>query len=268
MYYLYRYIFPHGVNGKFSFYNFKEGDIFYIGKGQHNRKETHIQEAKRYNKSKNKSSFTNCMKLSVIDRILQHGSIPVVEEFYYTKDESHCLDVEANIIKSVGRINKQEGSLTNLDDGGTGISGYRHTDESKRKMSNSLRNRSPEIRKQAAEKMKGHPNWNLEVTNETKTKISKTMKTKLSNLSDEDRQQRVLTSCCAPETYTKERSENISKSLLGKKKSEEHCKNISKARKEKIKNMTLDQRKKFGYNRGKTWKLIDGKRVYFEKEDV
>lgn len=44
---------------------------------------------------------------------------------------------------------------------------------------------------------------------------------------------------------------------------------ISKIKKEKVNEMTAEERKaRFGHCSGKTWKLVDGKRVWMNKEDL
>lgn len=103
---------------------------------------------------------------------------------------------------------------------------------------------------------------------EHRDKISNGMKARLEEMSLEERKQRVKNSCCAPETYTKERSENISKALKGKNKSKDHKRNLSKSIKESIKCMTEEEKKqRFGKQKGRTWRIIDGKRKWVDKEN-
>jgi predicted nuclease with TOPRIM domain len=72
-----------------------------------------------------------------------------------------------------------------------------------------------------------------------------------------------------PETWTPERKNNISKALTGVPLSEERKKNIGLGSAAYISTLTEQQRTdKYGsVNKGKSWKLIDGKRVWFEKEN-
>lgn len=123
--------------------------------------------------------------------------------------------------------------------------GFAHTEETKRKISESNIGKHDKI-----------------LSDETKEKISKGMKETLSKLSDEEKIQKVLNSCCAPHTYTKERSRKISKATTGVKKTK--TKKLLRAEEER-RNRTPEQKSKCGdHNRGKTWKLIDGKRVWME----
>lgn len=69
---------------------------------------------------------------------------------------------------------------------------------------------------------------------------------------------------------TREKSNKaISKALTGRKLTSEHCENLSKARKGRI--ITDEWRENLSKNcgkshKGKTWKLINGKRVWLSKE--
>lgn len=105
------------------------------------------------------------------------------------------------------------------------------------------------------------------ISNAHKNNISVGMKESLSKLTLEEKTARMKNSCCAPESYTKERSENISTALRGKKKSTEHCINMSKSKRVLIDGLTDNELKsKYGkQNKGKTWRLIDGKRQWFIK---
>lgn len=107
------------------------------------------------------------------------------------------------------------------------------------------------------------------LSQEHKKNISDGMKKMIGLLSDSEKISRVKNSCCADDSYTKERSKKISIALIGKKKSKQHCFNISKSKKELIKNMTeLEIKNRFGkQNKGKTWRLINGKRQWFNKEN-
>ena len=98
---------------------------------------------------------------------------------------------------------------------------------------------------------------------ESKQKLSQTTKARLSKLSTEEKIARMKNSCCAPDSYTVERSNNISQALKGRKLSEDHCKKLSlgNARRTKEQNLKCGDK-----HRGRSWKLINGKRVWVEKE--
>ena len=99
---------------------------------------------------------------------------------------------------------------------------------------------------------------------ESKRKLSQTNKTRLSQLSAEEKIQRMKKSCCAPDSYTPARIENMRKGMLGKKKTKtpKLLAAIEARRDRSIQNMLRAAEK----HRGKTWKVVDGKRVWMDKE--
>jgi hypothetical protein len=119
-------------------------------------------------------------------------------------------------------------------------------------------------RKQFGEKMKGHPNWAPPPNQQTKDKISKTQTDLLSKMTPEELSARMKNSCCKPESYTPERIENMRQGMLGKKKTKTpKLLAAIEARKEQSLQNMLNAAEK---NRGRTWKLIDGKRVWMDRE--
>jgi hypothetical protein len=123
-------------------------------------------------------------------------------------------------------------------------------------------------RKQFAEKMKGHPNWSKPWSENAKQNLAKIQKENLANLTAEEKIARVKNSCCHPDTYTAERSNNISKALTGLKRSEINKKNSSTAAKKHRSSLKIEERQQIygAKNAGKTWKLVNGKRVWMNKE--
>jgi hypothetical protein len=121
-----------------------------------------------------------------------------------------------------------------------------------------------EVAKQVASKLKGHPNWAPPATQQTKNKISKIQTDLLSKMTPEELSARMKNSCCHPNSYTPERIENMRKGMIGKKKTKtpKLLAAIEAKRERSIKNMLTAAEK----NRGRTWKLIDGKRVWMDKE--
>jgi hypothetical protein len=95
---------------------------------------------------------------------------------------------------------------------------------------------------------------------ESKEKLSQSKKQALAKLSAKEKTDRIKNSCSSPNSWTQERRQKISQALTGIKR--------SKITKEKIKNANatrnFDSKKCGDANRGKTWKLIDGKRVWME----
>lgn len=119
-------------------------------------------------------------------------------------------------------------------------------------------------RKQFSKSQQGHKNYLTKQTSAAKKQISKTMKARLAKLSHEEMRERLLNSFHSPDSWTDERKQKISEALTGKVVSDETRQKLSKIHKEL---MTEEKRVACGnFNRGKTWKLIDGKRVWMEKE--
>jgi hypothetical protein len=102
-------------------------------------------------------------------------------------------------------------------------------------------------------------------TAEFKSKISDTQKKKFAKMTDEEKKQWMLNSCCAPHTYTKERSEKISQATTGVKKARTEARLKAE---EARRNRTPEQKLKCGAkHRGRTWKVVNGKRVWMEKNN-
>jgi len=103
---------------------------------------------------------------------------------------------------------------------------------------------------------------------ESKEKLSNTKKKELSKLSKEELADRMKNSCSSKKSWTAERIEKISKANTGKKRSVESRKKQMQTRKILSENMSIETKKEIWgkSNVGKTWKLIDGKRVWLDKE--
>jgi hypothetical protein len=84
-------------------------------------------------------------------------------------------EMEKHLIKSFGVK-----SLCNQTLGGEGAFGLKHSDETKRKISEKKKGSklSDEAKRKIGEKSKGHPNYNLSHTDEAKAKISAAFKGK------------------------------------------------------------------------------------------
>lgn len=115
----------------------------------------------------------------------------------------------------------------------------------------------------------GHQNYLKYHTESAKKLISTAQKELISTLTSDEIIQRMKNSCCHPDSYTEERSKNISKSLTGRIIGEDQRKNISTGSSKHRKSLDSEQRNiKYGkQNSGKTWKLIDGKRVWLAREN-
>lgn len=103
--------------------------------------------------------------------------------------------------------------------------------------------------------------WSIE----SKKKLSQTKKAELSKLTKEEKSERTKKSCSSPKSWTPERIAKMKEGMKGKKKTKTSALLASEERR---RNRTIEQKMKCGdSNRGKTWKLVNGKRVWFPKEN-
>jgi hypothetical protein len=124
-YYLYVFLDPRKP-GKYQYgpYEF-EYEPFYVGKGKLRRIKDH------YKPSVLKDGT---MKSNKFQKILNEAKIPIGIKLCenLTDEESKIKEIE--LIKLIGRIKLNNGSLTNLTDGGDGSVGFKHTEESRVKI--------------------------------------------------------------------------------------------------------------------------------------
>lgn len=97
----------------------------------------------------------------------------------------------------------------------------------------------------------------------SKRKLSNTKKAELANLTPTQKSERIKKSCSSTNSWTSERRKKISEALTGIKRSAETREKVSLAN---SKRTPTDWLKCGDNNRGKTWKLVNGKRVWVEKE--
>jgi len=124
-YYIYIYLDPR-KSGQYCYKDFCFlSEPMYIGKGK----------GKRYKEvgSKKRSQLF----INKINKIKQSGLEPIVFKLYENLNENQSFELEKNLIKEIGRIDLNFGSLLNMTDGGEGISGFTFSKFSKIKMSNS-----------------------------------------------------------------------------------------------------------------------------------
>ena len=120
------------------------------------------------------------------------------------------------------------------------------------------------VREDFIDSMKGHKNYLTEQSPEARAKISVGLKKTLSKKSPEEISERMRNSCCAPHTYTKERSSKISKATTGVKKTKTPKLLEAEAQR---KNRSAESKRKCGAkHKGRTWILINSKRVWIDKE--
>lgn len=100
---------------------------FYVGKGKGRRAKYHLTKS-------NLEKDVNKLKTNIIKKIFKENKKPiikVVKNLY----EQHSLDLEMKMVKLIGRRDLKEGTLANMTDGGDGISGFKHSQKYKNKMS-------------------------------------------------------------------------------------------------------------------------------------
>jgi hypothetical protein len=105
---------------------------FYIGKGSDNRINVHIREAKR-------NAGTNRHKTNTISKIKKSGYEPIRFKLYENITDHSANRLERFLIARIGRADLKRGPLTNLTDGGEGVLGYKHDENSKNKIASSIK---------------------------------------------------------------------------------------------------------------------------------
>lgn len=163
------------VYGLFYENNKDENICFYIGKGSKYRMREHFKSCRK---------GQNSYKDNKIKKLKQNGKSPFPKKLAENLTHQKALELEKALLSK----EKLFSELTNLTKGGEGLTGYRHSEETKIKMSKNRsgknhhfhgKNRSEEFKEKLSETMKGrrtgkdHPLWSEEVSEETKKKISK-----------------------------------------------------------------------------------------------
>jgi len=193
--------------GKFSY---RESDIlfdfepFYVGKGTGNQINCHDAEI---------HSNTRTRKANKIRKIYEetgqsHIKIKLFENLY----EDVSFSLEIFLIKLIGRLDHQRGSLTNGTDGGDGASGKIVSKETRKKISEGL----------SGEK---HPLCGKHHTEETKKKMSEAHTGKI--LSEETKNK--LSEIHSGKILSKDHKRKLSEVQSGKHHSEETKKRMSKS---------------------------------------
>ena len=155
IYYVYAYLREH------SSPNWEAGTPYYIGKGKAERsQEVHYNTAGKRPKDKR-----------FIIKIFENCS------------ESEALALECGLIKIFGRIDIKTGCLRNKTNGGEGVSGLVHSEETKQKLSDSkIGRKNPMFGKTHSDEYKdklrvnftgeNNPNFGKHLSEETRKKIS------------------------------------------------------------------------------------------------
>jgi len=154
-YYVYVYLDPRKP-GKHNYGEYEfDYEPFYVGKGQGTRIYSHLYEA-YYNIDNN--SF-KCNKIRKIKRITKNN--PILIKYKESLFHKEALDLETSMIKNIGRKNIHLGPLTNMTDGGEGMSEI--TDEIREKIS---------INRIGKTAGKNHPLYGKHHSKEAKRKMS------------------------------------------------------------------------------------------------
>ncbi len=125
---------------------------FYIGKGKDNRCNIHLISSRlKLNKH-----LSNTIKKIGVDKVR-----PFITKIYTNLSEKDAIDLEILLISEIGKRIDKMGPLVNITNGGEGVSGLKHTEESRAKMS------------LIGEK---HPKWGVPITLEHREILSKNMK--------------------------------------------------------------------------------------------
>jgi len=128
-FYVYVYLDPRKpgeyVYGKYKF----DYEPFYVGKGSGRRFRVHL-----YNHKLKRNKYNN-NKIKKISKFIGKNNLPIV--IIDCSCEKEAFELEKKLIKLIGRADLGEGTLTNLTDGGEGVSGHKHSKETRRKMSKS-----------------------------------------------------------------------------------------------------------------------------------
>lgn len=173
-YYVY-IIFDPISKGDFIYGNYKfDYEPFYVGKGTYgkgyNRENDHFR-----NTYLKKNSYKN----NKIKKIISSGLYPIIKRIEVDMLEEDAFKLEISLIKEIGRYNINSGPLTNLTDGGEGISGLIKTKEHREKLSISHLGKklSSDTREKISKSLIGHKrNLGKLHSEETKKKISNSKK--------------------------------------------------------------------------------------------
>lgn len=117
MFYVYQYSDP------------RDGIPFYIGKGIRNRDMSHLRSAQL-----NRLRQTHCSKKC--EELLSEGVTPLIIRCAENLSEDEAHSIEKELISKYGRLGfEPNGTLVNKSTGGKSNTGYHHTEETRKKLS-------------------------------------------------------------------------------------------------------------------------------------
>lgn len=145
----------------YKYYDPIRGEYIYIGKGTGFRKKHHLRRSDKHPLTQR------------IAWIRANGAEPIIESTNVDSEEI-AISEEIRLIAEIGRKDLGKGPLLNLTDGGDGKSGRKHSDETKKKISESLKGKcghplSEEHKKAISD---AHRGKSVIVTDEIRRKIS------------------------------------------------------------------------------------------------
>jgi len=185
-------------------------EIFYVGKGSNDRCFTNIGRNQHWHNIVNFAGFT-------------------VRMIFENITEELALELEKELIKE---LREQGVPLVNYTDGGDGVSGYKHTNEARAKMSEKktgvkLEPFSEEHKQKMSKAAMGdnNPMYGKEITDEHRARLIVSAKAKV--FSPEHRTN--LSKALIGRKFSAETRKKIGEAFKGKKLSEEHKQKISES---------------------------------------
>ena len=116
-----------------------KNEPFYVGKAHHRKRYyrclAHFKEAIGITKQQGNNSH----KRNRINNIIKQGSEPLIKIVFETDDEQEAYLKEKELIKLYGKRSSGTGTLTNMTDGGEGLSGHKATPEQRQKICERMR---------------------------------------------------------------------------------------------------------------------------------
>jgi uncharacterized protein len=109
--------------------------VFYVGKGRLERVNRHIMQARDYSNS----SYSKKPIVTYIRELWDQNLEPVIQMYAENLTEEESFKIETKLIRDIGRKDLGLGPLLNITDGGVGTVHHKHTEETKKKMSEAKR---------------------------------------------------------------------------------------------------------------------------------